>query len=278
MKVYLDGEVVDGADARIPVSDRGLLYGDGVFEVLRTANGRPFLLDRHLDRLAAGASAIGLALPPAVLIATAVTRTAAALGEEARLRIVVTRGDASLDRRLSDVGTPRLLVIAEPLRLPPPEVYERGIRLATVARRMASPDSLDPRIKALSYLDRILALDEARRVGADEAVRLDQNGRVAECATANIFFVAKGALLTPPATMALPGVTRGVVLEDATAAAIPIGERAPLLAELAAADEVFVTSAVRGIVPVGVLDGVQRLPGTVTRQLIARYRARLERS
>ena len=276
MKVYLDGEIVDGAEARVPVTDRGLLYGDGVFEVLRTTNGRPFLLDRHLDRLAGGAAAIGLALPAPTVIATAVGRTVVALGEEARIRIVVTRGDASLDRRLSDVGNPRLLVMAEPLRLPPPEVYERGIRLATVSRRMPNPDALDPRIKALSYLDRVLALDEARRVGADEAIRLDAAGRVAECATANLFFVAKGALLTPPATAALSGVTRSIVLEDAAAADIPIGERSPLPGELAAADEVFVTSAVKGIVPVGVLDGVPRLPGTVTRQLIARYRARLE--
>jgi branched-chain amino acid aminotransferase len=276
MKVYVDGEIVDGAEARVPVTDRGLLYGDGVFEVLRTTNGRPFLLDRHLDRLAGGAAAIGLALPAPTVIATAVGRTIVALGEEARVRIVVTRGDASLERRLSDVGTPRLLVMAEPLRLPPPEVYERGIRLATVSRRMPTPDALDPRIKALSYLDRVLALDEARRVGADEAIRLDAGGRVAECATANLFFVAHGALLTPPANAALAGVTRSIVLEDAAAADIPIGERAPLPAELAAADEVFVTSAVKGIVPVGVLDGVSRLPGTVTRQLIARYRARLE--
>jgi branched-chain amino acid aminotransferase len=277
--VFLDGAVVDAAAARVPITDRGLRYGDGVFEVLRTAGRIPFLLDRHLARLAAGARAIALAAPPAAdAITDAVTHTLAAIAApEARLRIMLTRGDAELATPLAAAGPPRLIVIAEPLRLPPDAAYDRGIALATVARRMPAADALDPRIKALAYLDRVLALDEARGRGADEAIRLDTLGRVAECATSNLFYVSRGVVLTPPADAALAGITRGVVLEDCAAAGVATAERAPDPAELAAADEVFVTSAVRGVMPVASIDGVARAPGAATRAIIARYRDRLAR-
>jgi branched-chain amino acid aminotransferase len=273
--VFLDGAVVEAAAARVPITDRGLLYGDGVFEVLRTANGRPFLLERHVARLHAGAAAIALVPPAADAITDAVARTLAALGGDARIRIVVTRGDAPLATRLADAGPARLIVIAERLRLPAADADAHGIALATVGRRMPPAAALDPRIKALAYLDRVLALDEARRAGADEAIRLDEGGRVAECATANIFLVIAGVVTTPPAVAALPGVTRGVVLEEAAAAGVAIREHAPTPDELAGADEVFVTSAVRGVMPVASIDGVVRIPGPVTRMLVERYRYRL---
>lgn len=273
-RVLIDGAVVDAADARVPITDRGLHYGDGVFEVLRTAHGRPVLLDRHLARLAAGAAAIRLVPPPAEAIADAVARTIAGVGGDARIKILVTRGDAPLAAPLAAAGPPRLIVIAEPLVLPAPEVYDRGIALVTVARRMPAPDALDPRVKALAYLDRVLALDDARARGADDAVRLDADGRVAECATANIFAVAAGAVTTPPAVAALAGITRGAVLELAAAVGIAVREQAMTPDELAAADEIFVTSAVRGVMPVAALDGVGRLPGPVTRLLTQRYRGR----
>lgn len=274
-RVFVDGAVVDAADARIPVTDRGLQFGDGVFEVMRTAGGRPVLLDRHLARLAAGAAAIRLVPPPAAAIADAVARTLAGMGGDARIKIVVTRGDAPLSTPLAAAGPARMLVIAEPLVLPSAEVYAHGIALVTVARRMPAPDALDPRIKALAYLDRVLALDDALSRGADDAVRLDADGRVAECATANLFAVVAGGLVTPPAIAALAGVTRGVVLELAAAEPIAVREHAMTPAELAAADEIFVTSAVRGVMPVASLDGVARLPGPVTRLLAERYRGRL---
>jgi branched-chain amino acid aminotransferase len=274
-RVFLDGAVTDAADARVPVTDRGLHYGDGVFEVLRTARGRPVLLDRHLARLAAGARAIALVPPPPGDIADAVARTLAGVPGEARIKILVTRGDAPLATPLAAAGRPRLIVIAEPLVLPPAEVYARGISLVTVARRMPAVDALDPRIKALAYLDRVLALDEARGRGGDDAVRLAADGRVAECATANLFYVAAGTVVTPPAVAALAGITRGAVIEDAVAAGLAVREHAPTPDELAAADEIFVTSAVRGVMPVAALDGVPRRPGAVTRLLTERYRARL---
>ncbi len=274
-RVFIDGAVVDAADARVPITDRGLHYGDGVFEVLRTARGRAVLLDRHLARLAAGAAAIRLVPPPTAAIADAVARTLDGFVGDARIKILVTRGDAPLATPLAAAGPARLIVIAAPLVLPAPEVYARGIALVTVARRMPAPDALDPRIKALAYLDRVLALDDARGRGADDAVRLDADGRVAECATANLFAVVGGAVVTPPAIAALAGVTRGVVLELAAAAGIAVREHAITPAELAAADEIFVTSAVRGVMPVASLDGVARLPGPVTRLLTERYRGRL---
>jgi branched-chain amino acid aminotransferase len=274
-RVFLDGAVVDAADARVPVTDRGLHYGDGVFEVLRTAQRRPVLLDRHLARLAAGAAAIALVPPSTAAIADAVAQTIAGVPGDARIKIIVTRGDAPLAMPLAIAGPARLIVIAEPLVLPAPDVYARGIALVTVARRMPATDALDPRIKALSYLDRVLALDEARRAGADDAIRLAADGRVAECATANVFYVRGGALVTPPAVAALAGITRGAVLEEAAGAGMQIREHAPTPSELAAADEIFVTSAVRGVMPVASLDGVARLPGAVTRLLTERYRARL---
>ena len=262
---WIDGVVTPLAEARIGVLDRGLLYGDGLFEVLRTVDGRPFLLERHLARLQRGALAIRLPPPPADRIEAAVAPVVAALGPgiEARLRIVVTRGPGGLDVGLDQLGPPTVIVIAEPLRLPPDEVYERGIRLATVARRMPP----DPTIKALAYLDRVLARDDARRAGADDALVLDAAGRVAECATANVFGVQAGRILTPPVDRVLPGVTRGLVLE------LCDGREAELVPD--ACDELFVTSAVKGVVPVGALDGTPRRIGPVTREVIARYRARL---
>jgi branched-chain amino acid aminotransferase len=279
--VFLDGEVVELAHARVPITDRGLRYGDGVFEVLRTANGRPFLLERHLARLATGAAAIALSPPPAVALADAVLRATAALlatypvAAEARLRILLSRGDAELSRRLADAGPPRLVVIAEPLALPSDDAYARGIALATVARRMIAADALDPRVKSLAYLDRVLALEEARAAGAHEALRLAADGRVAECATANVFYVRGGTVTTPPADRALAGVTRGLVLELCAEAGLPTREHAPAPAELAAADEVFVTSAVKGVMPVSRLDEQPRAIGPTTRQLMQRYRDRL---
>jgi branched-chain amino acid aminotransferase len=253
---WIDGAIVPARDARVPVLDRGFLHGDGVFEVLRTARRRPFALDRHLARLAAGAAALDFAAADADAIADAVRRTAAKIDGEARIRIVATR------------DTP-CIVIAEPLVLPPDDVYERGIALVTIARPITT--ALDPRIKALAFLDHRLALDDARRAGADEAVRLDASGRVAECATANLFAVIGGALVTPPAIHALPGVTRALVME-----LTPVREYAPLPAELAEATEIFVTSSVRGVVPVASLDGKRLAVGPVARRVRDEYSARLD--
>jgi len=273
--VYVDGDVVGLAEARIPVTDRGLAWGDGVFEVLRTANGRPFLLERHLERLNAAASAIQLEPPDDGTITLAVSRCISEHAGDVKIRIMVTRGDAPLGTRFHAAGPCRLIVVAEPLRLPPPEVYERGIALLTVGRRVLPIAALDPRIKTLAYLDRVLALEAALQAGADEAIRLDALDRVAECATANLFYITNGTLMTPPAITARPGVTREVVLESAHENRLSVQEHSPTLAELADADEVFVTSAVRGVMPVRSIDGASRSVGPLTRKLIAHYLARL---
>jgi branched-chain amino acid aminotransferase len=274
MKVHVDGRVVDGADARVPVTDHGLLYGDGVFEGLRSYGGRVFRLERHLERLAVSARALGLELPGGLGDIVRETLRASAL-DDAYIRLIVTRGSGPLGVDPTRCGPPRVLCIVDQVDLYPDDVVARGLDLVTASVRRASADVLDPRVKSLNYLPSVLAKREARLRGADEALLLNQQGRVAEAAVANIFVVRLGVLCTPPPSDgALEGITRGAVLELCAGLGFPAEERSLGRVDLFGAEEAFLTGSGARIVPIRSLDsaeiGSQR-PGPVTAKLMAAF-------
>jgi len=277
MKVWIDGGIVDGGEARVPVTDHGLLYGDGIFEGVRIYGRRVFRLDLHLARLEAGARAIGLALPGGVEgLRAIVLETARAFGEsEAYARLIVTRGEGPLGVDPTTCSTPRVICIVDSIRLYPAETLARGLDLVTVSVRRPPADVLDPRVKSLNYLNSALAKLEARRRGADEALILNLAGQVAEASVANIFAVRGGQLLTPPASDgALEGITRRSILEIAARLRIPASERTLGRMDLFSAEEVFLTGTGARIVPVRSLDAAVvgvKPPGPVTRQLDAAF-------
>ena len=264
--IAIDGELVAPERAAISVLDRGLLYGDGCFEVLRTWGGAPRALDAHLDRLADTARFLALPAPDRAALRATVARVLAAAGPgEQRLRIVVTRGPGALAAPLAALGPGRTIVIAEPL--PPPPA---ALALATVDWPL--PPRAARGHKTLAYLDHVLARELARAAGADEALRLDAAGEVVEGATCNVFAVAGGAVATPPIDRGiLPGIVRARVLALCARDGVPAGERALTPAALAAADEVFVTSSLRGVVPVTRLDGRALAAGPITARLARAY-------
>ena len=276
-KVWLGGAVVDGAEARVSVFDRGFLYGDSVYEVTRTVRGAPLFLAEHLARLEGSAAALGIAAPSRARCEGAVSAALAALGEEAYLRLVLSRGagDIGLDPACAD--EPLLLVIAKPLRLPEARLYAEGATLASVPFRRNGPGGVPPEVKSGNYLPSVLAMAEVHRRGAYEGLMSDGEGRVSEGASSNLWFVSGGRVRTPPAGV-LIGVTREAVRAILRERGVPCEEADVTLQEAAAADEAFLTSSVRGVMPVVGIDekpvGGGR-PGPLTRALLGWYGERI---
>ncbi len=258
MKVWLDGEVLDRSQARVPVLDHGLLYGDGVFEGIRAIGRRVFRLADHLRRLETSARAIGLQLPldRAGLQAVVLDTLRAENADDAYIRLIVTRGEGELGVDPGTCASPRLICIVDQVRLYPAAVLARGISLVTASVRRPAADALDPRVKSLNYLNNVLAKQEARSRGADEALLLNAAGLVAEASVANIFAVQQGGLVTPPPTDgALAGITRDSVLRLAAELGVAAVERSLGRFDLQGAEEVFLTGTGARIVPVASLDG-----------------------
>jgi len=277
MKVWIDGRIVDGADARVPVTDHGFLYGDGVFEGIRVYARRVFRLEQHLARLAVSARSVGLEIPGGLDGAREIIlATARAFGaDDAYARFIVSRGEGALGVDPTTCPQPRIVCIVDHIRLYPAEKLERGLDLVTSSWRRPPPDVLDPRVKSLNYLNNAMAKLEARRRGADEALLLNASGHVAEASVANVFALRQGVLATPPATDgALEGITRGAVLELAGREGIATAERTLGRFDLLGAEEVFLTGTGARIVPVRSLDGEligKGEPGPVTRRLTAAF-------
>ncbi len=281
--VWLDGRAVPGEDARVPVFDRGFLYGDSIYEVTRTVGGAPLFLAEHLDRLERSARGIEMELPPPEPIRQAVAETLAALlpgsAERAYLRIVVTRGAGDLDLDPAAADEPRLLVVAKPLKPPDVRLYDQGVRLALVPWRRNAPGHVPATVKSGNYLSSVMAVTAAKRAGAYEALLCDLDGYIAEGASSNFFWVRGGQVQTPPVSIGiLSGITREVVLRVAAAAGIPVGEGMLHPAELGTVEEAFLTSSVRGVVPVVQVDQVAIAggrPGPLTRRIMTAYGERI---
>jgi branched-chain amino acid aminotransferase len=272
-KVYINGKLFDKPDAKVSVYDHGLLYGDGVFEGIRVYHGKVFRLREHVDRLYESARHIKLEIPlTRDQMTDAVTSTVKANAkQEGYIRLVVTRGAGYLGLDPRKTTDPQIIIIVDDIALYPPELYENGLELATVATIRNHPAALNPRIKSLNYLNNILAKVEGVQAGCLEALMLNHKGEVAECTGDNIFIVKRGILKTPPADAGiLEGVTRGAVLELARAARIPAQETALTRHDIYAADECFLTGTAAEVIPVVKCDGRvigSGKPGPITRQL-----------
>jgi branched-chain amino acid aminotransferase len=274
--VWFNGKLVPREKVKIDMLDRGFMYGDGVFESLRTYNGKPFMLDEHLKRLYKAAKRVSIKAPP---LKNAVLRTIKANGfDQSYIKIIVTRGVAGghgLDIR-NVLTEPKVIVIVDKLKDPPADIYMKGWRaIITDIRR---GDSL-ANIKTLNYANNILAKLEASRKKANEAIMLTHKGFLAEGTVSNLFFVKRGKLYTPSIkTGILKGITRDIVIGIAKRSHIKVLEGFYKEQELYSAEESFITSSGSGLVPIVSVNGRKignGKPGKITRRLMEAYERKI---
>ena len=277
--IFMNDRIVPEHEARVSVFDHGLLYGDGVFEGLRSYSGRVFRLDAHLDRLWASAKAICLTIPLSKeAVAQAVNDTLAANNlVDGYVRLIVTRGVGSLGLDPNRTRDPQVIVIADTIALYPKEHYEKGLRIVTAATQRVQSAALSPRIKSLNYLNNIMAKLEGLQAGCVEALMLNHKGEVAECTGDNIFVVRGSRLLTPPPDAGiLEGITRNAVMELAHTAGIDCREATLTRHDLYTADECFLTGTAAEVIPVVDIDGRligSGVPGPITTRLTRDFHA-----
>jgi len=278
LKIYINGQIVPQEEAKISVFDHGLLYGDGVFEGIRAYNGKIFTLDEHLDRLYDSATAISLKIPiTKAEMAEAIKQTMKANNlTDSYIRLVVTRGVGKLGLDPNKCATPQIIIITDTIELYSKALYEKGLDIVTVTTIRNHFSALDPKIKSLNYLNNILAKIESIQAGAGEALMLNKDGYVAECAGDNIFIFKNNILRTPPSSAGiLVGITRNVVMELATEIGVQVREELMTRYDLYIAEECFLTGTAAEIIPVVKIDGRTigtGKPGEITLDLLKRYR------
>jgi branched-chain amino acid aminotransferase len=274
--VWVDGRVTPPEAATVPALDRGFLYGDSVYEVLWWHRGAPVQAADHLARLRESARRIYMEVPaPDERLLAAMREAVAASGagpsEDAYVRLVVTRGAGPLGLPIEPGLVPTTVVVVAPAHRPSPAEWERGLSVALVDRLRVSVRALDPGAKTGNYMNNVLALHEARARGADDAVMLNDRGEVTEGTTSNVYVARRGAVATPPVSAGiLRGTTRTRVLDLCAANGVPAAEAVLAPDDLRGADEVFLSSSVRGVVPVTRIDDVPvggGRPGPVTRRV-----------
>ncbi len=279
--VYINGRIAPAEKAAIPVYDHGFLYGEGVYETLRTYNRVPFLFDRHVRRLRASAGYLHLAVPfNDDELASWIADTMAAAGpmQEAYIRVLLTRGVGELSYDVQSTPVPSLVIIVKPLEEPAPRVLTDGIKVALVPILRNHPGSVNPVIKSNNLLNNALAMQEANRRGADEGLMCNYRGELSECSQANFFIVRNGAALTPRNEAGLlEGLTRNFLFEVAADIGVDVRYETLVPADLESADEAFITSTTRELSPVTRIDDRpvgDGKPGTVTKALHEAYRRR----
>jgi branched-chain amino acid aminotransferase len=256
--IYIDGEFLPKGQAKISVFDHGFLYGDGVFEGIRAYHGKVFRLAPHIARLYESARAIGLKIHVAPeemsrIVVDSCARNGIANGY---IRLVVSRGVGDLGLNPYLCPKASIVCIAATIQLYPPELYQQGLDIVTVATPRNHPEALNPRIKSLNYLNNIMAKMEAIRAGVQEALMLNLQGYVAECTGDNVFVWRGGKLITPPATEnALEGITRNAVIEIAREKGIEVREERMSRFDVYTADEMFLTGTGAELIPVVRVDG-----------------------
>lgn len=276
-KVWLDGRLVDRADAKVSVYDHGLLYGDGVFEGIRVYHGRIFECDAHLDRFFHSAKAVRLTIPLSrEQLKEAMEETIRANNfTDCYIRMVATRGVGSLGLSPVRCEKPSVFIIADLLELYPRQMYENGMAIITSSVIRNHPNAISPRVKSLNYLNNILAKIEAIDAGVSEAVMLNHEGNVTECTADNIFIVRSGQVQTPTtADGILEGVTRKVMIELCRKLQIPCVEKTLQRLDLYVADECFLTGTGAELIPVTRIDGRQigtGQPGPITVRLLEAF-------
>jgi len=284
--ISVNGTITGARDASVSVLDHGFLYGEGVYETMRTYHLQPFLFDRHMRRLRHSAALMDLTVP--YTDRELLDRVDDTMGVHAEqtpstgekyIRMLLTRGVGELSYRLEACPSPTLVIIVKPLEIPPERTFRDGVKVALVGVRRNHPQALNPMIKSNNLLNNALAMQEAYRRGADEALMLNQAGELAECSQSNFFLVQNGRLLTPPLSAGLlPGITREFVLEMAVELKIPADEVRLAPADLRTADEAFLTGTTREITPIVAVDNwpiARGTPGEITLRLLADFRQRV---
>ena len=278
--LYLNGALVPRGEAKVSVFDAGFVLGDGVWEGLRLHKGRFLFLDAHLDRLFAGAHAIGLDIGmdrAGIAAALHTVAEANAMTDGVHIRLMVTRGEKRAPNQdpRNALGKPTIVIVAEH-KLPSPALATTGLSLFTASIRCTPAHMFDMRLNSHSRLNLIIALREAIAAGADEALMLDPDGFVSSCNATNFFFVKDGVVCTSSGEFCFNGVTRANVIALCRANAIALRQENFTLADVHSADEAFVTGTFGGLTPVREIDGhvlPRPLPGPVTARLRALYEA-----
>lgn len=274
--VNIDGILYPPEEAKISVFDHGFLYGDNIYETMRTYRSKVFLIERHLFRMEGSANLINLNLPlNQVDIQRQIEKTASAGGNnESYIRMIVTRGKGAISLDMDSSERASYVIIVKPLEQYPREYYQRGVKLAMVSIRRNDRQALNPRIKSGNLLNNVLAYMQAKSEGAFEGILCNLEGYVTEATSSNVFLVKDGKLITPSLDAGLlSGVTRGLVLELAAAQQVPIEERNVHPDELLQCDECFITSTTKAIIPVNQISDTHLAdaPGNLTRQLMDAY-------
>ncbi|WP_170006070.1 branched-chain-amino-acid transaminase [Bacillus fonticola] len=276
--IFLGDELVKKEEAVVSVYDHGFLYGDGVFEGIRVYSGNIFRLAEHLQRLYESAQSIMLQIPytkeelESIIVKTIRKNEL----ESAYIRVVVSRGPGNLGLDPALCSQPRVIVIAEELSLFPKELYQRGLKVGSVATRKNRPDVLSPQVKSLNYLNNILVKLEANQAGVDEAIVLNEQGYVTEGSADNIFIMKNGTIITPPVYLgALEGITRNAIIDLARAKGYEVKEAPFSRHDVYVADEVFLTGTAVEVIAVVEVDGrkvANGQPGKVTNHLLSEFR------
>jgi len=284
--VYVNGVITRAEDAVVPVFDHGFLYGEGVYETLRTYHGAPFLFAAHMARLRNSAALMNLDVPYTdarmaehIQATTDGYRRLFGAVAETYIRILLTRGVGGLTYNPAACPTPTLVIILKPFPAPPDRTFTAGIRVSLVSIRRNHPEALNPAIKSNNLLNNALAMQEALRHGADEALMMNQSGAIVECSQSNFFIVKEGRLRTAPlAAGLLPGITREWVITLARDMGFTVDEVDYTPADVFAADEAFITGTTREVTPVIAVDEHPigtGTPGPVTVRLLAEFRRKV---
>ena len=284
--VSVNGRITSDRDAVISVFDHGFLYGEGIYETMRTYHGRVFLYDRHMRRLRNSARMIVLE-PPFTddQLAAQIRDTVAAArlgGAEAYIRVLVTRGIGDLTYDLEATPKPSVIIIVKPQVDPSPETYEKGVRAVIVDIVRNHPGTVNPMIKSNNLMNTALAMQQALRRGAFEGIMRNYLGELTECTTSNLFIVRNGAALTPPLTSGLlPGTRRDFIFDVGRDVGVEVREEVLRDEDLFSADEAFLTSTTREAVPIVTVDDRtigNGKPGPVTKKLLEGFRRRAHAS
>ncbi len=277
MKIWLDGKLVERDEAKISVFDHATLYGDGCFEGIRFYSGKVFRLEEHIVRLFNSMRYLKIELPWSFEeVCKATEETVAASGmEDGYIRLVVTRGVGDLGLNPANCPKPGMFIIVQNIALYPKEMYEKGLSMITSSFRRPNADVLCQQVKSLNYLNGISAKMEAVRMGAGEALMLNQRGNVAECTGDNIFIVTNGTVKTPPLTeSALGGITRHAVMDICEELGIPCVEVVMNRFDILCADECFLTGTAAEVIAATSLDGITigtGSAGPITKRILARF-------
>jgi branched-chain amino acid aminotransferase len=276
--IRINRQEVDPSVASVSILDHGFLFGDSIYEVIRTVKGKPLAWQEHLARLKNSARRLSLELPwtdeDLSKELDSIVRSAEWSGET-YVRLIITRGVGEIDLMPTTCKSPTLILIAKPIPVPPPDFYEKGVKLCVTNVRRNSRQAMDPGIKSGNYLNNVLAMIEARSKGADDAIMLNEHGNLTECTTSNVFLVKDGVVFTPGLDSGiLPGITRGALISVLRKAGISVEEKDLTISDLASADEIFMTGSIKGVMPVGEIVGMVEWSlgvGTMTRKIKTIY-------